>query len=401
MTDDRPTDPTSALDGASPPDQWDEITARAAEMTSPIADDDRSPRRVALLTAGAAVALVALVIGAIVLTSGDDGEDTVAAAPSSGAEALDDPSEIWGRVFVLTRLTLNRGDVPIPARGTGVDTGDEPAGGPIHLDLRTEGAISFTGCNSGGGPARLEGDRLSTGGEWSSTAAGCFDKEGQQLMEIDEIMADLFLSSPTVELRGDRLVLSAGATEAELVDREAEGTVPTASTPVTDRTDPSSEPTTTLSDPPDGAEPSPGEIVNGGYVADGDADCVVGVVASGSAVSSGDVLVPGPADPPVLDWERQDGQGLWHSGLPEVGIEVRSPGTVVTDLVGERTEEVALPRHGTVTVWHGFDGWVQVRVFPGEKPLCASFDVTVRGPTDERAREVALEIADRIVTAPR
>ena len=77
--------------------------------------------------------------------------------------------------------------------------------------------------------------------------------------------------------------------------------------------------------------------------------------------------------------------------------EIHIPGLVVTDLVGERVEQVELKR-GTADVWFGPD-FVQVRWFTGSQALCDSFTVTVAGGTEDGNRHAAVDLADRILLA--
>jgi hypothetical protein len=71
------------------------------------------------------------------------------------------------------------------------------------------------------------------------------------------------------------------------------------------------------------------------------------------------------------------------------------PGMVVTDLVGERVEDVELAR-GTAQIWFGGE-FVQVRWFTGSQDPCASFTVTVDGGTEDGNRHVAVDLADQVL----
>jgi hypothetical protein len=68
---------------------------------------------------------------------------------------------------------------------------------------------------------------------------------------------------------------------------------------------------------------------------------------------------------------------------------------VVTDLIGERVEEVELAR-GPAQLWLT-DAFAQVRWFPEdpENPACGSFTVTAAGGTEAERREVAVDYAER------
>ena len=86
---------------------------------------------------------------------------------------------------------------------------------------------------------------------------------------------------------------------------------------------------------------------------------------------------------------------------------VQVPGQVVTDLVGERVEEVQL-RRGTAALW--FQGEqvvapdgrlarnpVQLRWFTGSEEPCESFTVTVDGGTEDENRHAAVDLGERVL----
>jgi hypothetical protein len=75
---------------------------------------------------------------------------------------------------------------------------------------------------------------------------------------------------------------------------------------------------------------------------------------------------------------------------------IQSPGQVVTDLVGERVEDVELQR-GTAQIWFQSDAAVQVRWFTGGQDACESFTVTVSGGTEDENRHAAVDLAERVV----
>ena len=114
---------------------------------------------------------------------------------------------------------------------------------------------------------------------------------------------------------------------------------------------------------------------------------------------SGDpiVLTPGAGDPPLFDPAFQpEGVTAAHGALGDAQVvEVQVPGVVVTDLVGERVEDVELQR-GTASIWFGPD-FVQVRWFPGTEEPCDSFTVTVAGSTEDGNRHAAVALADRLL----
>jgi heat shock protein HslJ len=77
-------------------------------------------------------------------------------------------------------------------------------------------------------------------------------------------------------------------------------------------------------------------------------------------------------------------------------FEVQVPGQVVTDLVGERVEDVQLHR-GTGQLWFQADGAVQARWFTGSQEACESFTVTVRGGSEDANRHAAVDLAERVL----
>lgn len=130
--------------------------------------------------------------------------------------------------------------------------------------------------------------------------------------------------------------------------------------------------------------------------------CEFGLSLDPAAVGPGNevTLRTGPADPPLFgDRAQLAGQVVAHADLGTQVAEFHVPGLVVTDLVGERVEQVELQR-GTADVWFG-PAFVQVRWFPGltEEDACASFTVTVAGGTEDGNRHAAVDLADRVVLA--
>jgi hypothetical protein len=77
---------------------------------------------------------------------------------------------------------------------------------------------------------------------------------------------------------------------------------------------------------------------------------------------------------------------------------VQVPGQVVTDLVGERVEDIELDR-GTAQAWFQTDA-VQVRWFTGSQEPCESFTATVAGGTEDENRHAAVELAERVLMGP-
>ncbi len=372
MTDDRRPahDPTRALDGVQPPDQWDDITARAAGAgpsdLTPVATSSLT-RRPFLFAAAAVLAVLAIATG-LVLTQRDDGSDQVVAGPSS-LNGSDDPSEAFGRRWVLTQLQRNGETLDLHAAGR------SPT---LVLDLTVDGEASFRRCSGGPAPLRLEGDRLVVGDEQRSTTMPCVGTEGEAVMAVDDAMSALLADRPIVELSGDRLLLRSDTAEAHF--REAMG-----------------QPIHTDGDG-DGTDAEPeGEVV---VVPSGDSTCAIGLDSSVYPELSWS-LGPGPADPPVLESEwGVTRQGVWNLGRDGQRVEVHVPGLIVRDLVGARTEEVLLAENWSAIAWFT-NGWVQIRNFAGgtDGSPCSTFTVTVTGSTEDENRDTALGIASSIVVA--
>lgn len=134
------------------------------------------------------IALAAIALAALVAACGDDGSPV-----ASGAADLD------GRQFVLTAASgFER------VAGTTVS---------IRFDDGNVGADA--GCNSIGGPYRLDGSTLVVEG-LAMTEIGCDPDRHAQ----DDALAELLTEQPTVTLDGDRLVIETSATRLELLDRE-------------------------------------------------------------------------------------------------------------------------------------------------------------------------------------
>jgi len=362
-----PPDPMRALDDVTPPDLWDEITARAADGDIPV--DRREGRRRPLLVAAAAVVVLAAVAGGLVLAN-RSGED-----PGVTAEQpFEEPIGIWGREWDLIGLVVDGERTEVPPIGTGTDS-RRPAGSAIYLDLTTEGRFAFTGCNTLAASARVEDDRLVAEGGLSTTFALCADEGGddfggygEALMALDQTMTDLFLGGPEVLLDGNELTLSAGDTSARFFDADARPRTPEVETAL---------------------------------LPSGDSDCALDV---SQGPVDGWTLTAGPAvTPQIEEWDEITGvrSGLWTVTDGERTAEIQIPGQMVIDLVGERTGEVVLDEWGPATIWYRQQD-VQVRVFPGlaDAGPCDSFTVTVAGP-EAVARIFAVDVANAVITAER
>jgi heat shock protein HslJ len=106
--------------------------------------------------------------------------------------------------------------------------------------------------------------------------------------------------------------------------------------------------------------------------------------------------LPEPANVSPADTFPQSNGTLVEGSLNATqSYAVRVPGQVVTDLVGERVEDVELHR-GTAQLWFQPDA-VQVRWFTGSQERCDSFTVTVGGGTEDENRHAAVDLAERVV----
>ena len=246
----------------------------------------------------------------------------------------------------------------------------------MYLDLTTEGRVDFTGCNGGSTQAELVDGRLVADDDWLSEAADCSDDGGgdfsgfgDDLMALDETMAELIQADPEVMLVGNQLTLTAGDTSARFFD-------PAARPPV----------------PAEGDElvPSRGS------------DCVVGI--RGGRDREWGLTPGGPLSPDEgwLDDRSGVRSGLWEVTDGELTAEIQVPGQTVIDLVGERVEEVVLDDWGPATVWFR-GGSVQVRAFPGrdDSGPCDAFTVTVAGPDEAANQAFAVAVANQVLATRR
>lgn len=97
---------------------------------------------------------------------------------------------------------------------TGMEGRALVAGSTVRLTFQNGQVSASAGCNSMGGPYRIEGDRLSAG-QLATTEMAC----DPALMEQDRWLVDL-LGGATIALDGDTLTLTKGPTRLTLLDRE-------------------------------------------------------------------------------------------------------------------------------------------------------------------------------------
>ena len=98
---------------------------------------------------------------------------------------------------------------------TGLEGRSLVAGSTVRLGFESGQLSGSAGCNSMGGPYRIDGDRL-IAGQLATTEMAC----DPALMEQDRWLSDL-LGGATIALDGDTLTLTGVATRLTLVDREA------------------------------------------------------------------------------------------------------------------------------------------------------------------------------------
>lgn len=136
--------------------------------------------------------------------------------------------------------------------------------------------------------------------------------------------------------------------------------------------------------------PSPGTVVSGH-------GCPFGLAGDPIAMERG------PVDPLGPRFDAEPGQNIAHTVIGSQVAEVRVPGFSLERPDDWRMEEIDLPR-GPAMLW--LDGppsgeagkpFVQVRWSSGSDEPCGSFIVTVDGGAEETNRELAIDLAERIL----
>jgi heat shock protein HslJ len=199
-------DPFRAFDGLEPAPDWEGVVARA-EGLGPEVVDHRRRRRPAVIAIAAAVLVAAAIGGALASTGSSGNHQRV----GSGDVAADPPTAMWGRLWQATRIVVDGKERPVVPGLVA----------PVRFDATTRGRALVDGCNRGGGEAVLHGDRLVVDGAWGTTAAGCVGDGGEALMEQDQWFGMFFRADPTVEVRGERLVLRTRHARVEWLDVRA------------------------------------------------------------------------------------------------------------------------------------------------------------------------------------
>lgn len=149
-----------------------------------------------------AYAGVALCVAGLLAGCSDDDSVQTEPEPTSTAPA---PAEqgLDGRTFVADHLTADSAELPAAA------------GSSYVIDFSAGSVTANAGCNHLGGGYRLEGETLVVDGV-SMTEMAC----EPELMAQDELVVELFQSSPTVTLDGDRLVLASDRITFDGLDQE-------------------------------------------------------------------------------------------------------------------------------------------------------------------------------------
>lgn len=205
MTPTRPHDPTRTLDGVSPPEQWDDIVARAdAPGHLDVAAEPGRGRRVPRPALVAAALLVVVgALGAFALTRSDPDDRTRV----NGAS--DPHATFWGTRWMVEIVTR---DDQFVASGSAPST--------LVLDTRTTGTIRFEPCVLGIRRAHLDGDRLRSDPPARTRATGCAPgapgRADQALTGAEAFLTDLLDRDPTVAVADDTATLTAGPDQATL-----------------------------------------------------------------------------------------------------------------------------------------------------------------------------------------
>jgi heat shock protein HslJ len=148
--------------------------------------------------------LLAVALGALTFTAlGCGGQgSTVQPGGSGGAGSAD---ELRGRTFLSTAATEDGQPRQLVA------------GTRVSLWFTDDGRIvANTGCNTISGSVRLDGGKITVTNDLSITEMGCDPPRHAQ----DEWLAKLLQATPTWQLDGDQLTVSAGNTELTMIDRD-------------------------------------------------------------------------------------------------------------------------------------------------------------------------------------
>jgi heat shock protein HslJ len=160
-----------------------------------------SGRRI-LATALAALLPVAVAVACESDTGGAGGAPTTTVDPGAGA--------LEGTTFTSTSVTEDGAARPLASSA------------PITITF-DQGVLRWrAGCNSFGGPAVVDGDRLRLGDEVGGTAMGC----APALQAQDDWLVGFLRDGPTWTVAGDELTLTSGGTTIRLTSSGSASAVP-------------------------------------------------------------------------------------------------------------------------------------------------------------------------------
>lgn len=143
--------------------------------------------------------VVLALVGLLLLVAGCGGRDTPP-APGSGG----DGSDLRGRTFLSTKVTENGQPHVLTGQSR------------VSLFFTDDGRlVANVGCNTIGGPARLDGGRIDVS-DLAMTEMGC----EAPLHEQDSWLSTFLSGKPSWKLDGTTLVVSSPNTKVVLQDRE-------------------------------------------------------------------------------------------------------------------------------------------------------------------------------------
>ncbi len=157
--------------------------------------------RAGIWTIGGPLLLVVVLVAA---ACGTGDTESVAGGPTTGELTA---NRLHGRQFWSTSVTVAGEERELVARTR------------IQVGFSEDGLGASAGCNSMGGPFRIEagstGGMVLVAGELAMTAIGCDEERHDQ----DQLVADLLSATPVVALEGDVLRLTAGEVSVVFLDK--------------------------------------------------------------------------------------------------------------------------------------------------------------------------------------
>lgn len=123
-------------------------------------------------------------------------------------------------LFSATGCALGAPDSPLANTSWQISSldGQPPVSGMGKMDFRRSDIGINIGCNTIGGPWRVEGERL-VAGPLMQTEMAC----DAAIMDQEDVLATLLVATPRMTLDGDRLTLKSSSHTVELV---RSGTLP-------------------------------------------------------------------------------------------------------------------------------------------------------------------------------